>query len=536
MATKANAKDQPRFHEAMQGQDSDAWYEAMKIEYEGLENMDAWEEVPREQAQGQILDSTWALRRKRYPDGSVRKLKARLCVRGDQQVYEQDFFNTYAPVVQWTTVRVLLILTVALGLATKQVDYTSAFCQSFIKEDVYIEMPKLFNKPGKVLKLKRCVYGLKQAPLTFYEHLSNGLMSRGWKRSKIDPCLFYKNGLVCLCYVDDCLFFATNETLISNKIELLREKGDNEYGFQLEIEDDVAGFLGILIDKSNKEGYIELKQEGLIKRILSATNLEECNPAWTPAEKTPLGKCEDDGPCSEVWNYASVLGMMMYLATNSRPDIAYAVNQCARFTNAPKRKHEVAIKRIARYLKGTLDRGMVIKPKKDLRLDLYADADFAGLWNVEKHDDPVSVKSRTGWLLTLGDIPITWASKLQTEIALSTFEAEYIALSTGLRQLLAARELMQEISKEVGIARKTVSMISKAFEDNNAALKHANDPLPKLTPRSKHLGVKYHWFKSKIKGEIEVHPIDTKLQRADIFTKGLTCTTYEGLRKWLMGW
>ena len=94
----------------------------------------------------------------------------------------------------------------------------------------------------------------------------------------------------------------------------------------------------------------------------------------------------------------------------------------------------------------------------------------------------------------------------------------------------------QEIDNAIGIARKTVSMISKAFEDNNAALKHANDPLPKLTPRSKHLGVKYHWFKSKIKGEIEVHPIDTKLQRADIFTKGLTRTTYEGLRKLLMGW
>ena len=323
-------------------------------------------------------------------------------------------------------------------------------------------------------------------------------MSRGWKRSIIDPCLFYKNGLVCLCYVDDCLFFAPNEELISKEIEVLRDKGEHEYGFQLEIEDDVAGFLGILIDKSSEEGSIELKQEGLIKRILKATNLEECNSAWTPAEKTPLGKCEEDSPCGEVWNYASVLGMMMYLATNSRPDIAYAVNQCARFSIAPKRKHELAIKRIARYLRGTMNRGMVIDPNKELRLDLYADADFAGLWNVENHDDPISVKSRTGWLLTLGEIPITWASKLQTEIALSTFEAEYIALSTGLRQLLAARELIKEISQEVGIGRETISIISRAYEDNNAALKHANDPLPKVTPRSKHLGVKHHWFKSKI--------------------------------------
>ena len=123
----------------------------------------------------------------------------------------------------------------------------------------------------------------------------------------------------------------------------------------------------------------------------------------------------------------------MYLATNSRPDIAFAVNQCSRFSMDPKRSHEKALKRIGRYLKGARNSGMIIKPDPSLGLDLYADADFAGLFSVEDPNDPTRVKSRTEWLTTLGGDPVTWSSKLQSEIALSTMEVEYIALSTGMR-------------------------------------------------------------------------------------------------------
>ena len=152
-------------------------------EMETSEKLEPWDIIPDiEVPEGvNILDSTWVFKRKRYPDGSVRKLKARWCVRGDQQIEGVDFFDTYAPVVAWSTTRLLLILSVVLGLATKQVDYTNAFCQADLAEEVYVRMPKLFGKPGHIFHLKKSVYGLKQSPKNFYETLKEALENRGFE-------------------------------------------------------------------------------------------------------------------------------------------------------------------------------------------------------------------------------------------------------------------------------------------------------------------------------------------------------------------
>ena len=171
----------------------------------------------------------------------------------------------------------------------------------------------------------------------------------------------------------------------------------------------------------------------------------------------------------------------MYLSSNSRPDIQYAVHQCARFTHFPKKSHEDAIHRLCRYLKGTKEKGLILKPSDDLTLDCYVDADFAGLYYVEDHQDPVSVKSRTGYCLTLGGCPLIWVSKLQTEIALSTTEAEYIALSQSLRDLIPMRRLLQEASSGLKITTTSnAKLYSTVFEDNNGALSLATSP--KLSP------------------------------------------------------
>ena len=172
-----------------------------------------------------------------------------------------------------------------------------------------------------------------------------------------------------------------------------------------------------------------------------------------------------------------------------------------------------------------------------MSLELHADADWAGLWNAELPDDPTCVKSRTGYLITLCSVPVTWSSKLQTEIATSTMHSEYIALSTGMRELLPVTETFNEICEALHIERSENSKVVMAYEDNEGALKLASAPLPKYTPQSKHFAVKYHWFREKLDDyKIRILPVCTSKQKADIFTKGLASTEFRIKRKLLMGW
>ena len=175
--------------------------------------------------------------------------------------------------------------------------------------------------------------------------------------------------------------------------------------------------------------------------------MQYCNPEDTPTTSTgPLGK-DINGKAPQrqhQWQYASVIGMMMYLASNSRPDIAFAVHQCARFTHCVKASHENAVLRICKYLKGTQNDGLILRPNKKLKVECYADADFAGLYSAEDPEDPICVKSRTGYVITFLGGPILLVSKLQTDTALSTLHFEYVSLSQSLRDWLPIKDLLQE--------------------------------------------------------------------------------------------
>ena len=546
-AARANAEDTPNYTEAMASPDAEGFREAMQLEIDQLQSMQAWIVVPRQKAidmNKKVIDSVWAFKRKRYPDGLVKKLKARLCIRGDQQKEGVDYFDTYSPVVSWSTVRLLLILSVMMELKTKQVDYTLAFVHAPMKHTVFIEMPKGYELEGHVLELKRNLYGAKDAPMNFFYHLQDQLKLRGFKPCATDPGLFLneETGCMILVYVDDCIFFHRDEKTIDKTIGSL-QKGDPKNKdmttFLLNVEEDYAGFLGIDIHK-HKDGSIELLQKGLVDRILKALKLDgdDVTVRLEPAAREPLGKDENGAPRKEDWSYPSLVGMMLYLSSNSRPDIAFAVNQAARFNHCPRLSHEVAIKRIARYLKGTRDRGLIIHPDKDnFQLELFADADFAGLWNVEDSDDPVCVRSRTGYVITLGGVPLTWSSKLQTEIATSTMHAEYIALSTSMRELIPVQNILDDLCKVLSIKRDEATKLVTVHEDNEPALKLANSPLPKITPQSKHFAVKYHWFREKLEEmNVVIKHVKTNFQKADSFTKGLTKVEFKTKRRLLMGW
>jgi hypothetical protein len=399
---------------------------------------------------------------------------------------------------------------------------------------VYVEMPRGFAKPGIVLKLKRSLYGLKQSPRNFFQFLKTQLEAIGFmSMTDVDPCLFISNSVICLVYVDDTLFYSPKDEFISEVISRLRQRG-----MDLEVEGDVAGFLGVHVERNVDSGTIKLTQAGLIQRIITALGVHNEPIKLTPAAAEPLVKDLDGDPPDGLYNYASVIGMLQYLHSHSRPDLTYAVSQCARFVHNTRRSHEIALERIGQYLKGTANEGLIFNPSGTFNIDCYVDADFAGLWPHEVKSDPTCVKSRTGYVICLSNCPVIWGSKLQTEIALSTMEAEYTALSMTMRELLPFQRLVKAIARSVGFADCDVENLKTViWEDNVGALTLANMEEGRVTPRSKHYGIKVHWFRSQLApNKIIISYITTREQRSDIFTKGLRTDKFQSNRRKLCGW
>ena len=445
LAARANDASTPTWDEAMNGPNEEGFWTACKLEVDTLSKMDVWDVVDREPWM-RVVKSTWAFKIKHFPSGLVRKLKARFCVRGDTQIKGIDWFENYAPVVQWTTVRLMLVLTAQLGLATKQADLTSAFVHADIhkhpkydkmspeeqrKSLVYLEMPRGFREEGRVLRLKKSLYGDCAAPRNYYKWLVENMEAVGLHQMiDVDPCLFISDKVICVTYVDDILYYAESAEDITAVIKAMQDRN-----ILLEEEDDVAGFLGVQIEQH--DGHVELTQVGLTKRIIEALRIDDLPPVATPATEV-LGKDEDgDGPdCT--FNYASVVGMIGYLYGHSRPELAFSYSQVARFSFNPKRSHELALIRIGQYLKGTADKGLILKPMSNnkLKMDCYVDADFMGIYGKEERADLDNVKSRAGHVICLNDCPIVWSSKLQDAVCLSTMMSEYYALSAAMREVI----------------------------------------------------------------------------------------------------
>ncbi len=259
-----------------------------------------------------------------------------------------------------------------------------------------------------------------------------------------------------------------------------------------------------------------------------------------PAKTKALVKDADGEVAHGRFSYSSVIGMLLYLSGHTCPNIVYAVNCCARYMFCPKHSHELALKRIGRYLKQTSDHGMVMNPSTDIcKIDAYPNADFAGMCGHEKPTDPSCVKSRSGFVITFADVPILWQSKLQTETALSTMEAEVTALAACCRELFPIIDMVESVTCSVNlpIPIGETTMQLSVHEDNLGALVLAKTLPPQFTPRSKYYASKTIWFWEEIhKHCIKLLKINSVKQLGDIFTKGLVQVTFENLCKKLIGW
>ena len=523
--------------DAMKAHDREAFENAMREEINKMMKEEIFEEVPYSEVPKthNVLGAVWSHRRKTTPTGDVYRHRSRLCVNGSQQTEGIDYTETYSPVISWTCVRIMLILSSLLGLKSRQVDYVQAFPQATLPEgeQVYMRIPTGYKTDRKntVLKLLKNCYGLKQAAYNWNNHLKAGLEQLGFKASAQEPCLYMKDDIICLVYVDDTLFFAKDDSIIDDHIRQLQN-----LNFDLTIEGDIESFLGVKVEKDDKS--IKMSQPALTQTILDTLGLQDDSKCHdTPAVSPPLHAHKNGAERKEKWSYRSVIGMLTYLARNTRPDIEYAVHQCARFQINPKLAHENAIKRIGRYLLGTKDKGVIFSPNPNKigTIECFVDADFAGNYAKEISDDPSSVKSRTGCVIKFGNCPITWFSRMQTEIALSTTEAEYIALSTATRELLPMRELLVEISTILKLEEVKPTIRCTLFEDNVGAETLARTP--NINPRTKHIAIKYHHFRDAVKNKILfIHRVETENQLADIFTKAVPRPVLRKLRHEIMGW
>ena len=509
---------------------------AMQKEIEDHQSRDHWELFLRQNipSGAKTILSVWAFKVKRYPDGRILKHKARLNAHGGMQRWGVDYWETYAPVVNWISVRLLMILSIIHNLDTKSIDFVLAFPQATLERDVFMEMPYGFEYGGKgkyVLKLKKNLYGLSDASYNWFNKLTEGLESEGFVRSEVDQCVFLREDAVVLVYVDDMIALSKDKSVLEDLVKNLKSKN-----FILTDEGSLDKYLGVDV-KRKKDGGLELVQPYLIERILTLLGMKDesvHNTKPTPAVKPLLNKDLSGENRKNNWNYRTAVGMLTYLQGTTRPDISMAVHQCARFSISPKLSHERAIKRIGRYLLGTKDRGIAFKPDDTHGLECYVDADFAGCWDKENPDDPDNVLSRTGYIVFYAGCPLVWASRMQTEIALSTAESEYIALSMAMREVLSLMQLMDEIHKIFEIKRVKPKIHCKVFEDNESCISMAKRR--KFSPRTKHIGIKYHHFRSHVGTTVSIHSIDTKQQTADVLTKPVDEALYKHLRMKLCGW
>ena len=526
-------------HQALRQPDAAEFVKAVVKEVNGHVDNGNWQLVHRSQVPPdvEVMPSVWAMRRKRnLTTNAITKYKARLNLHGGKQIYGMNYYETYAPVVTWFAIRLLLIIAIILSLALRQIDFVMAYPQADIEMDMYMSLPfgielKGGNSDDYVLKLLKNLYGQKQAGRVWNEHLVEKLHSIGFTSSLIDECVFYRDDVIFIVYVDDGIFLGKSDEQLSSIITELQN-----IGLKIEDQGHPADYVGVNI-RQLSDGSYELSQRALIDSIIEDVGLNDAKTKPVPAKVSlQLHAFKDAPPFSLDFNYRSIVGKLNYLAQTTRGDITYATHQIAKYSADPREPHGEAILYLVRYLKKTRDLGLRFKPDPTKGFECYCDADFAGNWNKPfAANDPSTAKSRSGWVVFYANCPIIWASKLQTQVALSTTEAEYIAMSMALRDVIPIMFLLLEMRRRnIEVICTEPIIYCKVFEDNSGALELAR--LPKLRPRTKHINICYHHFREHVrKGLIKIFPINTQDQIADVFTKALPQNLLQRHRRYLCG-
>ena len=477
------------------------WVLAMQDELNQFERNKVWHLEPRPENRS-VIGTRWVFRNKLDDLGTIVRNKARLVVQGYNQQEGIDYDETFAPVARLEAIRILIAFAAHKNIKLFQMDVKTAFLNGYLKEEVYVEQPPGFADsqfPNHVYKLDKALYGLKQAPRAWYERLSNFLMEHDYRRGTVDKTLFIKTRnfdlIVVQIYVDDIIFGATNQILCSEFADLMQSE------FEMSMMGELGFFLGLQI-KQTVDG-IMIHQQKYLKELIKKYGLQDSKSYATPIPTNAKLDSDDKGESVEATLFRGMIGSLLYL-TASRPDIVFSVGLCARFQSNPKESHLKAVKRILRYLVGTDDLYLWYPKGGSIELLGYTDADYAGFL--------VDRKSTSGMAHFLGPCLISWGSKKQNSVALSTAESEYIAAAACCSQLLWIRNQL----KDFGIFYENVPILC----DNTSAINISKNPVQHS--RTKHIEIRHHFLRDNVeKGLVELSFCNSEEQIADIFTKPL---------------
>lgn len=502
--------------EALNCKESKLWKESMTREIDGLEEHGTWEEV--EYRPGiKILSGHWVYDIKRHADNSVKYFKSRWVCHGNHQREGIDYTETFAATSQMRTARILLALSVFFDCKTTHCDISNAFTNGILEEEIYMMYPPgLKRTKGKVLRLKKSLYGLKQASRVWNKTLTKTLVDLGFKQCVSDTCLFYHPQTFCLIsiHVDDLLITTNDEKFRMKLLENLQKV------FVLTDLGIVSMYLGLNVS-SHKNG-VKIAQNSYVERLIDRYNLTEAREKSLPLP-TNIQLTKQDSPKTDEEKermkdvpYRGIIGSLLYVARGSRPDISFAVSALSRFNNSPGLNHWKQAKRVLQYLKGSLTKGLVYNktPFEDgINIEICSDSDWGS--NIDDR------KSISGFVVCINRNPISWRSRNQKCVALSSCEAEFLALSEAVREALWLWELFTEI--DVGfIAPITIRV------DNQSAIRLAENAV--LHQRSKHVEIRYFRIREEVeKKKIKLIYIPTDENIADLLTKSPSFSQFSKL-------
>ena len=485
------------------------WVAAMDAELKALEDNQTWD-LTTLPPDAHTIDCKWVFKTKFNPDGSVERCKARLVARGDKQIKGKDFKHTFSPVAKFTTVRTLIALAAASGWHLKQLDINNAFLHGYLTEDIYMLPPPGYSKakPGLVCKLRRSLYGLRQASREWNKELSSFLISQDYVQSSQDYSLFVKkcgeSFTAIVVYVDDLLVTGNNIEEIDQIKSSLHQK------FTIKDLGNLKYFLGIEVLRTD-EG-IQLNQRKYILDLLADSNLTDCNPAPFPLSKGLHLSTKDVPKLPDPEVYRRIIGKLLYLNL-TRPDISYAVQQLSQFLQEPAQPHYDAALHVLKYLKGTLNVGLFYKANTPIQLTAYSDADWGTC--------SFSAKSLSGYAIFLGSSLVSWKTKKQKTVSKSSAEAEYRSMSYTTSEIIWLEGLLQDL-------HITVPRPINLYCDNTSAQHIAENQI--FQERTKHLKIDCHFIREYVQSQfLKIVHISTFIQLADILTKPLDAAHHKFL-------